>query len=504
LSSVKRNIFANYLGQGWTAIMGLAFVPWYIKYLGMEAYGLVGLFVVVQAWLTLLDMGITPTLNREMARYTAGVHSVQSIRDLLRSLEMLCFGIAAIIGSTVWAASGYLASNWLNAQKLSTEVVAQALGVMAIVVALRFVEGVYRGALFGLQRQIWYNAASAVLATIRYVGAVAVLAWVSPTIQAFFLWQAFVSLLSVALYAVSVHRALPTAPSRPKLSQEALAGVWKFAGGMIGITFLAILLTQIDKVLLSRLLTLEHFGYYTLAASVAGVLYMAIGPIAQAIYPRMVELASGENQAALVSVYHQAAQLVTVVTAPATVLLSAFAAGVVYMWSGNAELAQHTAPILSALAIGTFLNGLMWMPYQFQLAHGWTSLTLKVNVVAVAVLVPAIFWVVPRYGAAGAAWIWVALNAGYVLVDVQLMHRRLIPREKWRWYFSDVLMPVAGAIGIMLLALRLRPTTYGNRWQWFTFLSLTGVLALATSALLASTVRLRFRPYASKQSASNA
>ncbi len=504
MTSVKRNIVANYLGQGWTAVMGLAFVPLYIKYLGIEAYGLVGLFAVMQAWLTLLDLGMTPTLNREMARFTAGAHNSQSIRDLLRSLEILCFTIAALIGITVWAASGYLATNWLKARTLSPAVVAHALEIMAVVVALRFIEGIYRGSLFGLQRQIWYNAVNAILATIRYVGALLILAWVSPTILGFFFWQAFVSLLSVSVYGVSVHRALPKPPSRPKVSREALAGVWRFAGGMMGITFLAILLTQIDKVLLSRLLTLERFGYYTLASTVAGALYMVIVPITQAIYPRMVELVSARNQPALVSLYHHAAQLVTVLTAPAVILLSFFAAGIVYMWSGNADLAKHTAPILSALVIGTFLNGVMWIPYQFQLAHGWTRLTFNVNLVAVAVLVPAIFWVVPRYGAAGAAKIWVALNAGYVLIDIQLMHRRLIPREKWRWYFSDVLLPVTGAIGVMLLARPLRPTGYTGRWQWFVFLLATGLAALAVSALLASTVRSRFKSYASERYTSNA
>ena len=57
---LKRNLIANYLGQGWTALMGLAFVPLYIQYLGIEAYGLIGLFAVLQAWLALLDMGLTP------------------------------------------------------------------------------------------------------------------------------------------------------------------------------------------------------------------------------------------------------------------------------------------------------------------------------------------------------------------------------------------------------------------------------------------------------------
>ena len=186
---LKRNLIANYLGQGWTALMGLAFVPLYIQYLGIEAYGLIGLFAVMQAWLSLLDLGMTPALGREMARFTGGAHTPQSIRDLLRSLEVICFSLAALIALGVWGASGYLASDWLRAKQLAPEIVAQAVVVMALVMALRFCEGLYRSSLVGLQRQVWYNSVNAALATLRHAGAVPLLAWVSPTIEAFF-WLA--------------------------------------------------------------------------------------------------------------------------------------------------------------------------------------------------------------------------------------------------------------------------------------------------------------------------
>jgi len=490
-SQVKRNIVANYLGQVWTALMGLAFIPLYISYLGMEAYGLIGLFAVMQAWLALFDMGMTPTLSREMARYSAGARNPQSIRDLLRSLEVLCFGLAAFIGLGVWAASGYLASDWLKTERLPTAVVAQALSAMGFVVALRFVEGIYRSSLLGLQRQVWYNGASAILATLRHGCVLAVLALVSPSVQAFFLWQALISMLSIAVFAASVHRALDKAPFPAKFSRQALAGVWKFAGALTGIALLYLLQSQVDKILLSRWLPLESFGRYTLAATVAGALYMAIGPITQGIYPRMVELSTRNDQAALVSLYHQAAQLVTILTAPAAGVLSIFAGGVVFMWSGNTSLAENTAPVLSVLAMGTFLNGLMWIPSQCQLAHGWTSLTLKVESVAVIVFIPSIFWVVPHYGAVGVAWTLVALNAGYVLIEIQFMHRRLMPTEKWRWYFGDVVLPIGGAIGVILLAQQFQPANYQDRWHWFAFLLITGIVALIASTALADHIRPR-------------
>jgi O-antigen/teichoic acid export membrane protein len=179
------------------------------------------------------------------------------------------------------------------------------------------------------------------------------------------------------------------------------------------------------------------------------------------------------------------------VTAPAVALLYFFAGGVIFAWSGDATLAENTAPILSALIVGTFLNGLMWMPYHCQLAHGWTGLALRVNTVAVAALVPAIFWVVPRYGAVGAAWIWVALNAGYVLIAIQLMHRRLLRQEKWRWYFADSSLPVAGAIAVTLVARAFEPADYQSRLAWLAFLFVFGGLALVAATLFADQVRAR-------------
>ena len=165
--------------------MNLAFIPLYIKYLGIEAYGLIGLFALLQAWLSLLDMGMTPTLSREMARFTAGENSTKSIRDLLRSIEIISIIIAISIMIFVWLISDWLASDWLKSDKIPNEIVAQAFSIMGVVAALRFVENIYRSTVIGLQKQVEYNVFNSIISTFRVVGAVLVLMWVSKTIEAF-------------------------------------------------------------------------------------------------------------------------------------------------------------------------------------------------------------------------------------------------------------------------------------------------------------------------------
>jgi O-antigen/teichoic acid export membrane protein len=478
--SLKKNTIVNYIGQGWVAVMGLAFIPVYIRYLGMEAWGLVGFMTMMQAWLTLLDMGLSPTLNREMARFSAGAHSAQSIRNLLRSLEIIYGGVALVIVLIVWLAAPGLVDHWLKIQHLPQREVIQAITMMGLVLAARMAEQVYRGAIQGLQRQVWLNAAQGVLATLRWGGAVGVLAWVSPSIEAFFLWQGAVSIVTVAVFASQTYHWLPEAQRAGRFDTRELKLIQRFAGGMAVTTLLALMLTQVDKLLLSKLLTLEQFGYYTLAASVAGALSFLVSPLSIAIAPRFTELVTRADHGTLIATYHRASQWMAAILIPPALVMAVFAEPLLWAWTGDATLAQRAAPLLPLLALGTLCNGFMHVPYMAQLAHGWTSFAVRVNIVAVAIIVPAIFWAVPRYGAIGAAWAWLALNAGYVIIGMHFMHRKLLRTEKWRWYREAIIQPIlAGAVFAIMLELAW-PTIH-NRL-------LTALLLVMSSVLIAAAV----------------
>ena len=222
--------------------------------------------------------------------------------------------------------------------------------------------------------------------------------------------------------------------------------VSRFAGGMFGGTCLLLLLTQIDKILLSRTLELSAFGYYTLAATAAGTITLLGSPVSQAWYPRLSQLQAQADRAMLIRTFHMGAQLISVIVGTAGIVLSVFADVIMLIWTQDAVIASHTADLVRVLTVGGLLNGMMWIPYQTQLAHGWTGLVFRMNLVAVLVIVPCLLWAVPQYGAMGAAWVWVALNVGYVLIAAHFMFKRIIEAEKWGWYLHDVALPLLAAL----------------------------------------------------------
>ena len=486
MSAVHRNLFANYLGQGWAALINLAIIPVYISLLGMESYGLLGIFAIVQTCFAALDAGMTPTLNREMARYAAGSHSPQSINDLVRSIEIVCSTLLVTLVALGFLGAEWVAAHGIGANSLGQETIANALRLIAIVAALRMLEGVYRGAILGLQRHAWLNVWIAGLATLRAAGAVATLKWIEPSIGAFFVWQVLTSILAVAVFACTTHRALPKCKARFNL--HALSRVKGFAGGIVGTSLLALALSQFDKLLLVRLLPLAAFASYSLAATVANSLYQLVSPVAQAYYPRLTELVTLENREGLATGYHMGAQLLAVAVLPAAMLLIVMGRPILQLWTADPALSTATAPLLSLLAAGCLFNGVMHMPYMLQLAHGWSSFAFRVNVVSAIIYVPALFLITTRHGAIGAAACWFVLNLITVLVFVPLMHRRLLPLEMTRWYVQDLLLPLASVVAILAVLSLLQPVGMTKLGQ-AGYLAATGAMAVGGCILASGRLR---------------
>lgn len=449
--SVKHNIAANYFGQAWTAVMGIIFVPLYIRFVGIEAYGLIGAFAVLQVWLSLLDFGLTPTLTREMARPVITAEDANRIWNLLRSVEIVVGTGASVILMGLWAGSHWLSTSWLHSRTLPSHTILVACLLMAVVAASSFLQNVYQGSLVGLQKQVALNITTSMMATVRGAGAIAVLVFVSRTVEAFFMWQVFVSLVTTAVFAIMVYRGMPSRTAPPEFQWASLRAVRNLSIGTFGISLLGFMISQSDKVVLSKALNLGEFGQYTLAAALAAYVRLLATSIDQAVYPKFVDLYARDRIAELAEFYHRATQLAVVLMGGVGVGLGLFGDHFLLAWTRDAGLARAVYPIFWVLLIGYVMNGLMNGPYYLMMAAGWTSMMLKVNIVTVVWFVPALLWLVHRYGAMGAAASWLAVNAVYLVVTISLMHRRLLPAEKWRWYLEDLAMPLASSAACGLL-----------------------------------------------------
>lgn len=481
--SIHLDLLANFLGRGWVALMSLAFIPIYINYLGMEAYGLVGFFGTLMSLFSVLDLGLSSTLNREIARYSAHTEKTQEIRDLVRTIEIIYWSVALLITIIIILVAPLIATYWMTAKTLPPETVQFSIMVMGVSVLFQWPLSIYAGGLMGAQRQITVNLINILAATIRSVGAVVVLK-IFPTIIAFFAWQIVTSVLQTGLMSFALWKALREQAAQPaRFRKELLVQVWRFAAGVSGISLITLMLTTLDRVLLSRLLTLENFGYYILAVNTASGVTMLVGPIFTAIFPRFSFLVSQGNDQALRKLYHQSCQLMSLLLLPIATTLCFFSYPVISLWTGNTHTASRIYIMVILLVIGNTLNGLMNVPYALTLAFGWTRLSIYQNTIACIILVPALIWGVRYYGAIAACVTWAILNAGYVLLTIPIMHSRLLRGELRRWYWQDVGLPFLAVFSTIILGY----ISYVNISRYFYLNTLLALMIVCTLGFLSAT-----------------
>ena len=490
LSPLKKNIAANFVGSIWQALMGLAFIPLYIKFMGIESYGLIGIFATLQIIFGLLDLGLGSTLTREMARLSALPHKAQEMRNLVRTLETLYWIVAVFVGIIIIILSSFISHYWIKAGQLSPQTIQQAILIMGLVMIFHMPIGFYSGGFIGLQKQVLLNVINVFMSTLRGAGAILILWLVSPTIQAFLLWQTGISIINTFLLALLLWRELPYSGSRAIFQKQLIKKVWRFAAGMSGISILAVILTQLDKVILSKILSLEMFGYYMLASMAAMSLSRLFTPVFSSIYPRLTQLVSINDQEGLKQLYHKSCQLIAVLILPAAIVIAFFSYEVILLWTQNPATAETTHFILSIMICGTAINGLMHPPYALQLAFGWTKLSLLKTFISVILLGPFIIYMTKQYGITGAAVPWLILNIGLFFIEIPIMHFRLLRKEMWPWYWQDVGVPLIACLCIAGLG-RLFFVSTTSQLMMLQYLIILSVVTFGIAAITVPLTRSR-------------
>lgn len=453
LMSFRNNVIVSYASQVYVTIIGVAILPVYLLYMGDESYGLISFFSLLQSWFGLFDLGLTPTISRETARFYGGGLSSRSFRQLFRALFSL-FSIIAVCGGLIlFSASGWIAAQWLNFENLPVSQVVLALKIMAVSVALRWLGGLFRGVVTGAEQLAWLGGFNAMIATLRFIAVFASMIFFGYNITVFFVHQFAVAIIEVCGLAWRAYKLLPSdteAAINVGWSLRPIKPLLKFSITIAFTSSVWIFITQTDKLVLSGILPLSEYGYFSLAVLVAGGITLITTPISSALMPRLARLHAERDDIGFLAIYRQSTRLVGAIAACTTLSLIICAEPALLAWTGDPTLARKAAPILELYAAGNGLLALGAFPFYLQYARGNLRYHLIGNAIIIVLITPLFVWAANSYGGIGAGWVWLGMNALYLLGWVAFVHHRLEPGLHRRWLFEDVVKSIAAPFFIAL------------------------------------------------------
>lgn len=437
MNKLTLNIFANYGGRIWSFVSIYIFIPLYLKLLGVENYAVIGFYSVLLSLMAFADIGLTATLNREFA--DRGYRDKEYASKLLKTFEIIYCLIVIAIVLLIYFLAPTIASNFLNSENISAIRLVVFIRLMGANIGLQFFSTLYSSGLMGLQEQVTSNLLSVSYGFLRS-GLVILPLLFYPSLEVYFYWQ----LISVFIYLIIIRSVLWKKIKVPFVKFEfgILKKLWKYAVGMMYMSLIGALNIQIDKMMVSNMLSLKQFGYYSLATTFSQIPIILSGPIMLAVFPELTRYIGLKSKEKAEFLYSKYSFIIASLTSGVVIILIFYTTDLIYIWTGDTLISKSISGISRMLLIGSLFLSLQYTSYYMALAHAYTKASIILGSLSVLFIISTVGFFINKYGLFGATFPWVILNLSFFLILSKVIIKKFLDISYIKWLFQNNILPI--------------------------------------------------------------
>lgn len=455
-NTLNKNIFANIFGTGWSIFSVYLFLPFYLKLLGEEAYGLVMFSSSIQAVIFLFDAGFSATLRRELSidstNLAIGVNKI----GLVKTVEKFYGVIFIVISVLAYLFSSWAALHWFHFNELTFNEVKWAIFLMSLNALLQMQSSLYQGSFMALNRQLQANLMQFIYTFLRN-GMVIVVLFYYPSVLSFLSWQLIVSVFYFLVSRKLLFSHLKSTKSDSLNFKETnLKQIWKISSLFLIISLLSTVNLQVDKIIISKLLEIKNIGFYNTAYTLGQLLVSICGPIAAALTPVLIKSYSNNNFDQVSILFHKYAKLGNLLSGTLAVVMITNSYQIILIWTGNQNFSNQTAPLVPYMLLaGLFLSSQV-IPYTLAIASADLKPIIFTCIINIAITIPMYLYLGKSMGMKGIAVVWCISNIFMMFVNVYYFLRKILKKEYIMWVLNDFLMPIfiSGIITICISFIR--------------------------------------------------
>jgi len=452
--SIKKNIIANYIGQAYVMILGIVITPLYLKYMGAEQYGLIGFFIILQMWLNLLDAGLSSTLGREVAYARGAENGFLHFHKILKSFEAIFLFLAIINIIVIYNYNNVIATNWLNSTTLDIKTISYCIFLMGIMISLRWFVTLYKSGLNGFEDQVWINKINILFSSFKYIGSLLIIIFISSNIEVFFKYQFMIGAIELIIYTARFYFNL----KKKDVPRDIFGFNWRilrkilpFSTSIAYTTILWTIIMQLDKLVLSGILSLSNYGYFSIVVLVASSIIALSTPIFLAVIPKMTKLFSENKLVELIDMYKTMTLFTTWIIMSISLTIFSFSKEIMYILTGDISAAIWSSDILSWYVLGYGIYVLGSFQYYLQNIFGNLKLYNKGLSIGTIFYVPVMFFISKNYEVVDLAIFWFIFTIIWFVVFTSIVHNKFLPKFNFIWLKKDILPLIVTQIIITYL-----------------------------------------------------
>lgn len=416
--SLRKNTLWNIAGSGLPLIAAVAFIPYCLKQLGSEVFGILTLIWALIGYFSLFDFGVGRALTFEIGKLNAKGGRGE-VSALMRAGLLLTLLSGLLGGLLMWLLAPYLARSWLNISAPFQTDAQQAFQLAALGIVFATLGSGLRGVQEGLEAFRTANVNRIVLGLCTFSLPALAIGLHGPELNmiVIYLVVARLAILLLNAFQLRGYWVEPASPLRPNIKSLIAFGSWVTLSGVIGPV-----MVYGDRFFVSATVGANLLPLYAIPQEGLQRLLMIPGAFCSALLPRLSGLGHAERKALFLKSYKRLALGMLAVC----VIGALLAHPALSIWL-SPDFASEAIHLVLILIVGLWINSVAMVPFTLLHAMGDARLTAIFHMLELVIYVVSLFYLVHALGLLGAAVAWVMR----VALDWILLHRAVMNTLKY-------------------------------------------------------------------------
>jgi O-antigen/teichoic acid export membrane protein len=461
-------------GQGVTLLAALTATPFVIRMLGPEQYGVLALMNVLTACLAFSDLG----MGIASTRFGAEAHARGDDDGEAAAIwaGLLLGALPATLAATALAAGASPLLRALHVPAHLQDEATIALRLAAIGIVARVVTGVFNTPQLVRLRMRLHAAVTTAGSVLQIAGIPVALSLGAGLVGAGAV-IAGVGIVTAVCQTLIARRILPRL-ARPRFERRLFGRLARFGGAIVVSSFTGLLLTNGEKLFLTRLVSVEALAYYTVAFSLANLLIIPAAALYHAMLPTFTRYQANGQWEDLARIYGELLRGVLLIMPLIALALFAGARPFFTLWAGP-RFGMTSTPLFFVMIVGVFTMVSAYVPACLLVAVDRADFGARYNLLELIPYLLLALLLTARWGGAGAAAAWslrsvAALPVFLLAARRSLGLRHATPPPLGADYFTALAVLVLPSIAAALLGiswplLPLAAVTSSAVYLWIVF-----------------------------------
>ncbi len=415
-----RNTILSFAGQAIPAVLTLVTIPYVIRGLGTERFGILALAWAVLGYFTVFDL-----VGRATIKFVAehlGRGELEAIPRIIWTSLGLQTSLG-IVGAVVLAGgTSLLVTRGLKISPALTHESQQTFRILAlalpVVIGSRNLRGVLEAKQrFDLVAMVQVPTSSAV----SFMPALGILSGFH--LPGIMLSILFCWLVNGIAYVALCFRIFP-AMRQCSIDRQMIRPLLSYGGWIAICNILLAIIGSLDRFLIGILISVQALAYYAPPAEMVFRLMIVPSVLGMTLFPAFCILSTADPSH-LERLYTRSLKYVVLLIGPTVAIAAVFAGDIISLWLGR-EFASKSTTVFQLLLVGMFFTAIGHMPANLLDGIGRPDLRAKTFFICIAVYVPLACVLTARAGIAGTALAW-TIKAALELSIFLVQLRRVLP-----------------------------------------------------------------------------